>query len=52
MNRGRLAFRRSGMVVNNCYVSEIDKHTIKVSNANWNNEQLGNVTKWREWNVN
>lgn len=35
------------------YTSEIDKHAMKVSKLNFpDSVQLGDVTKWREWNIN
>lgn len=34
------------------YSSEIDKHAITISEANFPNQiRLGDVTKWREWNI-
>ena len=52
MSCGRIALDRAGIEVNNYYASEIDKHAIKVAQANWpNNIQLGDVTNWREWDI-
>lgn len=35
------------------YTSEIDKHAMKVSKLNFpDSVQLGDVTKWREWDIN
>lgn len=48
----RIALERAGIHVENYYASEIDKHAIKVAQANWpTNIQLGDVTKWREWDI-
>ncbi len=45
MSAGMLALERAGIKVKNYYASEIDKHTIKVSKANYPNIiQLGDVT--------
>tara|TARA_R110000737_G_scaffold20372_1_gene38716 strand:- start:543 stop:1016 length:474 start_codon:yes stop_codon:yes gene_type:complete len=49
MSCGRIALARSGIAVNTYHSSEIDKHAIIVSKDNWNNNHLGDVTKWREW---
>lgn len=52
MSCGRIALERAGIEVNNYYASELDKYAIKVTQANWPNTiQLGDVTKWREWNI-
>lgn len=49
---GQIALERAGITVNNYYASELDKYAIKVTQANWpNTVQLGDVTKWREWNI-
>ena len=49
---GRIAAERAGFNVDNYYASELDKHAIKVTQANWPNTiQLGDVTKWREWDI-
>ena len=45
MSAGMLALERAGIKVKNYYASEIDKHAIKVSKANYPNIiQLGDVT--------
>lgn len=45
MSAGMLALERAGIEVDNYYASEIDKHAIKVSKANYPNIiQLGDVT--------
>ena len=52
MSCGRIALDRSGVKVNSYYASELDKYAIKVAQANWQNTvQLGDVTKWREWDI-
>lgn len=46
MSCGMIALERAGIKVNNYYASEIDKHAIKVSKANYPNIiQLGDVTQ-------
>lgn len=53
MSCGMIAAERAGLKVNKYYASEIDKHAIKVSQANYPTiTHLGDVTKWREWNIN
>lgn len=52
MSCGRIALERIGAQVNNYYASELDKYAITVTQANWPNTiQLGDVTKWREWDI-
>lgn len=52
MSCGRIAAERAGLPVTNYYASEVDKHAIKVSQANWPDIiHLGDVTKWREWPI-
>ena len=52
MSCGRIALGRAGIEVDNYYASELDKYTITVTQANWSNTiQLGDVTKWREWDI-
>lgn len=52
MSCGRIALDRAGIKVDNYYASELDKHAIKVTQDNWTNTvQLGDVTKWREWDI-
>lgn len=49
---GQIALERAGIPVNNYYASEIDKNAIKVTMNNYPNTiQLGDVTKWREWDL-
>ena len=52
MSCGRIALDRAGIPVAKYYASELDQHAIKVTQANWpNTVQLGDVTKWREWDI-
>jgi site-specific DNA-cytosine methylase len=52
MSCGRIALDRAGVQVDNYYASELDKYAITVAQANWPNTiQLGDVTKWREWDI-
>jgi len=46
MSAGMIALERAGIVVDNYYASEVDKHAIKVSNANYTGIiRIGDVTK-------
>lgn len=50
---GRIALERVGIHVERYYASEIDKYAKHVSNKNYPDIiQLGDVTKWREWDIN
>jgi site-specific DNA-cytosine methylase len=52
MSCGQIALERAGIPVKTYYASEIDKYAIKVTQANYPNTiQLGDVTKWREWDL-
>lgn len=52
MRCGRLALQRAGIPVNKYYASEVDKYAIQVADAHWPNDvNLGDVTKWREWDI-
>lgn len=52
MSCGRIALDRAGIEVEKYYASELDKYAIKVTQANWpENIQLGDITKWREWDI-
>jgi len=52
MSCGRIALDRAGIEVSEYYASELDKYAIKVTQANWpETVQLGDVTKWREWDI-
>lgn len=47
-----LACDRAGIKVDNCYYSEIDKYANQVTEKQYPNDiALGDVTKWREWNI-
>lgn len=52
MSGGMLALNEAGIPVKTYYSSEIDKYAIAESQANFPSIiQLGDVTKWREWDV-
>jgi DNA-cytosine methyltransferase len=52
MSCGRIALDRAGVEVENYYASELDKHAIKVTQANWPKTiQLGDVENWRDWDI-
>lgn len=52
MSCGRIALGRAGVSVDTYYASELDKYAIKVTQANYpDTVQLGDVTKWREWDI-
>ena len=52
MSCGMIALERIGATVNKYYASEIDKYATKVSEANYPDIiRLGDVTKWREWDI-
>jgi DNA (cytosine-5)-methyltransferase 1 len=52
MSCGRIALERAGINVTNYYASELDKYAIQVTQSNWPKTiQLGDVTKWREWDI-
>lgn len=52
MSCGRLALDKAGVNYNNYYAAEIDKYAVKVSTTNYPDTiQLGDVTKWREWDI-
>ena len=47
-----LACDRAGINVDVCYYSEIDKYANKVTEHHYPNDiALGDVTKWREWDI-
>lgn len=49
---GMVALERAGIEVDTYYASEIELDAIKISRRNYPNIiQLGDVTKWREWDV-
>lgn len=52
ISAGRLALCRAGIEVNKYYRSEIDKYASQVAMHHFPNDvQLGDVTKWREWDL-
>ena len=52
LSYGQIALERAGINVNKYYASEIDKYAITVTQANYpNTVQLGDLTKWREWDI-
>jgi Site-specific DNA methylase len=49
---GQVALERAGIKYDKYYASEIDKNAIKITMKNYPNTiQLGDVTKWREWDI-
>lgn len=49
---GMVALERAGIPVDAYYASEIDKNAIAISQKNYPNIiRLGDVTKWREWDI-
>lgn len=52
MSCGQIALKQLNIHVEKYYASEIDKYAISVTQYNFPETiQLGDVTKWREWNV-
>ena len=52
MSCGQIALERAGINVSKYYAVELDKHAITVTQANYPNTiQLGDVTNWREWDI-
>ena len=52
MSCGQIALNRIGIKPKKYYASELDKYAIKVTQANYPSTiQLGDVTKWREWDI-
>jgi DNA-cytosine methyltransferase len=52
MSCGQVALERMGIKVDNSFASEVDKYAIQVTMKNHPNTiQLGDVTKWREWDL-
>lgn len=47
-----MALERVGIEIETYYASEIEQKAIKVSNKNYpDNIQLGDITKWKNWNI-
>nr|DAD69777.1 MAG TPA: Cytosine specific methyltransferase [Siphoviridae sp. ctfYP22] len=52
MSCGQIALRELGVPIDRYYASEIDKHAIAQTRLNFPDTiQLGDVEKWREWNI-
>ena len=52
ISAGRLALQRAGIEVETYYRSEVNKFANKVAMHHFPNDmQLGDVTKWREWDI-
>lgn len=52
MSCGQIALRELGVPIERYYASEIDKHAIAQTQLNFPDTiQLGDVEKWREWNI-
>jgi DNA (cytosine-5)-methyltransferase 3A len=52
MSCGQIALERAGIKVDNYYASEIKPHAVDVTMNNYPlTKQLGDVTKWREWDI-
>ena len=52
MSCGQIALERAGINVSKYYAAELDKYAITVTQANYPETiQLGDVTKWREWDI-
>lgn len=52
MSCGQIALNRLGVVPLVYYASEVDKHAITVTQANYPHTfQLGSVTEWRTWDI-
>jgi DNA (cytosine-5)-methyltransferase 3A len=49
---GQIALQVAGFKVEKYYAAEIDKHAMQVTQHNFPNTiQLGDVTKWRDWDI-
>ena len=47
-----LALDRAGIEINTCYYAEIDKYANAITEQHYPNDvALGDVTKWREWDI-
>lgn len=52
MSCGQIALKQLGIIPERYYASEVDKHAIKQTQLNFPDTiQLGDVTKWREWDI-
>lgn len=53
MSCGQIALKNLGINIENYYASEIDKHSIKVTQENFPNTiQVGSVENWKDWDIN
>ena len=49
---GQVALQRAGIKVNKYYASEIEQHSIAITQYNFPDTiQLGDINNWREWNI-
>lgn len=52
ISAGQLALRQANKTIDQYYASEVDKYAIQLTQRNFPNTiQLGDVTKWREWDI-
>lgn len=52
ISAGRVALDRANIIYDKYYASEIDKYAISITQYNYPDTiQLGDVTKWREWDI-
>lgn len=52
MSCGQIALKKLDIPVENYYASEIDKHAMEVTKANFpQTKHMGDVTKWKEWDI-
>jgi site-specific DNA-cytosine methylase len=52
ISAGQLALKKANVKVDNYYSSEVDSFAISIANKNFPNTiQLGDVTKWRDWDI-
>jgi DNA (cytosine-5)-methyltransferase 3A len=52
MSCGQIALNRIGISPTKYYAAEVDKYAIQVTQVNYPNTiQMGDVTKWREWDI-
>ena len=52
MSCGQIALNRAEISYDKYYAAEVDKHAIKVTQANYPETiQMGDVTKWRDWDI-
>lgn len=49
---GQIALNKAGVKYNKYFASEIDKHSIEVTQHNYPDTiQLGDITQWKSWNL-